>query len=163
MTLVADYVLRRLTEWGVRRVYGYPGDGIDGLLGAFDRAGGRPETIWWARHLKLRKGMRASPSGTPATTGPGTPYAIAARFAHPDRPVNAFVGDAWDEALAARLPVVPGPKVDDEIAPVPPHIMKEPGRKAAEAAVHDPEGPGIAAKGMRRKPTELVEHLPGRH
>ena len=37
--------------------------------------------------------MRASLSGTLATMGPGTPYAIAARFAYPDRPVIAFVGD----------------------------------------------------------------------
>ncbi|GGZ46117.1 thiamine pyrophosphate-requiring protein [Streptomyces bluensis] len=50
-------------------------------------------TNWWARHLKLRGGMRASLSGTLATMGPGTPYAIAARFAYPDRPVIAFVGD----------------------------------------------------------------------
>ncbi|HEY3021664.1 MAG TPA: thiamine pyrophosphate-requiring protein, partial [Solirubrobacteraceae bacterium] len=32
---VAQFILGRLTEWGVRRVYGYPGDGINGLLGAF--------------------------------------------------------------------------------------------------------------------------------
>src|SRR3954465_13661475 len=32
---VAQFMLQRLTEWGVRRVYGYPGDGINGLLGAF--------------------------------------------------------------------------------------------------------------------------------
>ncbi|MEV7691678.1 thiamine pyrophosphate-binding protein, partial [Streptomyces bungoensis] len=45
MTEVADYVLQRLAEWGVKRVYGYPGDGINGLLGAFDRAAGDPEFI----------------------------------------------------------------------------------------------------------------------
>ena len=50
-------------------------------------------TNWWARHLKLRKGMDASLSGTLASMGPGTPYAIAARFAYPDRPVIAVVGD----------------------------------------------------------------------
>ncbi|PRX45891.1 pyruvate dehydrogenase (quinone) [Prauserella shujinwangii] len=50
-------------------------------------------TNWWARHLKLRKGMRASLSGTLATMGPGVPYAIAAKFAYPDHPVIAFVGD----------------------------------------------------------------------
>ncbi len=50
-------------------------------------------TNWWARHLRLRQGMRASLSGTLATMGPGVPYAIAARFAYPDRPVIAFVGD----------------------------------------------------------------------
>jgi pyruvate dehydrogenase (quinone) len=37
--------------------------------------------------------MQASLSGTLATMGPGTPYAIGAKFAHPDRPVIAFVGD----------------------------------------------------------------------
>lgn len=48
---------------------------------------------WWARDLKLRAGMMASLSGTLATMGPGVPYAIAAKFAFPDRPVIAFVGD----------------------------------------------------------------------
>src|SRR5436190_2110033 len=32
--LVADYVLNRLTEWGVHRIYGYPGDGINAFLRA---------------------------------------------------------------------------------------------------------------------------------
>jgi pyruvate dehydrogenase (quinone) len=50
-------------------------------------------TNWWARQLKLRKGMMASLSGTLATMGPGTPYAIAAKFAYPERPVIAVVGD----------------------------------------------------------------------
>jgi pyruvate dehydrogenase (quinone) len=50
-------------------------------------------TNWWARQLKLRKGMLASLSGTLATMGPGVPYAIAAKFAFPERPVIAFVGD----------------------------------------------------------------------
>jgi pyruvate dehydrogenase (quinone) len=50
-------------------------------------------TNWWARQLKLRKGNMASLSGTLATMGPGVPYAIAAKFAYPERPVIAFVGD----------------------------------------------------------------------
>ncbi len=48
---------------------------------------------WYARDVKLRKGMMASLSGTLATMGPGVPYAIAAKFAHPHRPVVALVGD----------------------------------------------------------------------
>ncbi|WP_016909076.1 thiamine pyrophosphate-requiring protein [Streptomyces xiaopingdaonensis] len=48
---------------------------------------------WWSRHLKLREGMQASLAGNLATMGPGTPYAIAAKFAYPDRPVIAMVGD----------------------------------------------------------------------
>ena len=50
-------------------------------------------TNWWARQLRLREGMLASLSGTLATMGPGVPYAIAAKFAFPERPVIAFVGD----------------------------------------------------------------------
>ncbi|MBV8395015.1 MAG: thiamine pyrophosphate-requiring protein [Actinobacteria bacterium] len=48
---------------------------------------------WFARDLKMRRGMMASLSGTLATMGPGVPYAIAAKFAHPDRPAFALVGD----------------------------------------------------------------------
>ncbi|MBV9466344.1 MAG: thiamine pyrophosphate-requiring protein, partial [Solirubrobacterales bacterium] len=48
---------------------------------------------WYARDIKLRSGMMASLSGTLATMGPGVPYAIAAKFAHPSRPVFALVGD----------------------------------------------------------------------
>ncbi|MEU2926037.1 thiamine pyrophosphate-requiring protein [Streptomyces sp. NPDC007251] len=217
----------------------------DGCILTADSGSG---TNWWARHLKLRQGMRASLSGTLATMGPGTPYAIAARFAYPDRPVIAFVGDgafqmngmnemitvkryldrlsgpapfifcvfnnqdlnqvtweqramagdpkypasqeipdvpyaayaqllglkgivcddpdkvgaAWDEALACDRPVVLEFKVDNEIAPIPPHIMKAQGKKAAMAALHDPEKAGITAKGVRQKLTEYAEHLPGR-
>jgi pyruvate dehydrogenase (quinone) len=48
---------------------------------------------WFARDLRLRRGMMASLSGNLATMGPGVPYAIAAKFAHPDRVVIACVGD----------------------------------------------------------------------
>jgi pyruvate dehydrogenase (quinone) len=48
---------------------------------------------WFARDLKLRDGIMASLSGTLATMGPGVPYAIAAKFTHPDRPAIALVGD----------------------------------------------------------------------
>ncbi|MGH9456533.1 MAG: thiamine pyrophosphate-requiring protein [Thermoanaerobaculia bacterium] len=48
---------------------------------------------WWARDLKIRRGMMASLSGNLATMGPGVPYAVAAKFAFPSRPVVACVGD----------------------------------------------------------------------
>jgi pyruvate dehydrogenase (quinone) len=50
-------------------------------------------TNWWARHLKIRDGMKAALSGTLATMCPGVPYALAAKFAYPDRPVIAALGD----------------------------------------------------------------------
>ena len=48
---------------------------------------------WYARDLKMRRGMMASLSGNLATMGPGVPYVIAAKFAFPDRPAIALVGD----------------------------------------------------------------------
>jgi pyruvate dehydrogenase (quinone) len=62
----------------------------DGAILTSDSGSG---TNWWARHVSIREGMQASLSGTLATMGPGVPYAIAARFAYPDRPVIAFEGD----------------------------------------------------------------------
>jgi pyruvate dehydrogenase (quinone) len=48
---------------------------------------------WYARHLKFTGEQRGSLSGTLATMGPGVPYVIGAKFAHPDRPAIALVGD----------------------------------------------------------------------
>src|ERR1700761_531311 len=48
---------------------------------------------WYARDLKIRRGMMASLSGGLASMGAAVPYAIAAKFAHPDCPVIALVGD----------------------------------------------------------------------
>lgn len=50
-------------------------------------------TNWYARDVKLRRGMMATLSGGLASMGSGMPYAIAAKFAHPERPVVAIVGD----------------------------------------------------------------------
>ncbi len=48
---------------------------------------------WYARHLKFHGEIRGSLSGTLATMGPGVPYVIGAKWAHPDRPAIAVVGD----------------------------------------------------------------------
>lgn len=48
---------------------------------------------WYARDLRVRRGMMGSLSGGLASMGAAVPYAIAAKFAHPDRPVIALVGD----------------------------------------------------------------------
>lgn len=50
-------------------------------------------TVWYARNLSFRRGMMGSVSGTLATMGCAVPYAIAAKFAYPDRPVIALAGD----------------------------------------------------------------------
>jgi pyruvate dehydrogenase (quinone) len=56
-------------------------------------------TNWWARHVRVREGMDAALSGTLATMCPAVPYALAAKFAHPDRPVIAAVGDGAMQML----------------------------------------------------------------
>jgi pyruvate dehydrogenase (quinone) len=48
---------------------------------------------WYARDIKIRRGMMCSLSGGLASMGAAVPYAIAAKVAHPDRPVIALVGD----------------------------------------------------------------------
>jgi pyruvate dehydrogenase (quinone) len=48
---------------------------------------------WYARDLKMRRGMKASLSGGLASLGAGTPYALAGKMAFPDRTVIACMGD----------------------------------------------------------------------
>jgi pyruvate dehydrogenase (quinone) len=74
---VSDYLLERLHGWGVRRIYGYPGDGINGILGALDRASDRLEFIQ-VRHEEMAAFMacgHAKFTGEVgvclATSGPG--------------------------------------------------------------------------------------------
>jgi pyruvate dehydrogenase (quinone) len=50
-------------------------------------------TNWLARHLKMRRGMKFALSGSLATMGPAVPYAIAAKFAYPERVAIALTGD----------------------------------------------------------------------
>ncbi|GAA3629473.1 thiamine pyrophosphate-requiring protein [Streptomyces chitinivorans] len=68
---------------------------LDGLLpeDAIVTADSGSAANWYARHLRFRGEMRGSLSGTLATMGPGVPYAVGAKFAHPDRPAIALVGD----------------------------------------------------------------------
>jgi pyruvate dehydrogenase (quinone) len=62
----------------------------DGAIVTSDSGSG---TNWWARQLRLRRGMRAALSGTLATMCPAMPYAVAAKFAYPDRVAVAIEGD----------------------------------------------------------------------
>ncbi|WP_343244776.1 thiamine pyrophosphate-requiring protein [Streptomyces sp. SID14478] len=63
------------------------------ILAADSGSGSGSAANWYARHLGLRGRMRGSLSGTLASMGPGVPYAIGAKFAHPDRPAIALAGD----------------------------------------------------------------------
>lgn len=58
---VGDHLLDRLAhEWGVKRVYGYPGDGINGVMGAFARGKDRPEFVQ-VRHEEMGRSSMATP------------------------------------------------------------------------------------------------------
>src|SRR3954468_23253474 len=108
--LVADFVLARLREWGVHRVFGYPGDGINGFLGAFDRAEGDPEFIQ-ARHEEMAAFMacgHAKYTGEVgvcfATSGPGAIHLLNGLYdAKLDHvPVLAIVGQQKRMSLGAE-------------------------------------------------------------
>ncbi len=78
--------------------------------------------VWFARDLRLRQGMLASASGGLASMGCAVPYAIAAKFAYPERVAIAFAGDGamqmnglnelitiskyWHEWIDPRLVVI---------------------------------------------------------
>jgi pyruvate dehydrogenase (quinone) len=109
-TLVADYILERLREWDVHRIYGYPGDGINAMLGALDRAEGDPELIQ-VRHEEMAAFMacgHAKFTGEVgvclATSGPGAIHLLNglydAKLDH--APVVAIVGQQARSALGGE-------------------------------------------------------------
>ena len=104
---VADHLLSRLREWGVRRVYGYPGDGINGLMGAMNRLGDNIHFVQ-ARHEELAAFMACAHAKFTgelgvcmATSGPGAIHLLNglydARLDH--QPVLAIVGQQARSAL----------------------------------------------------------------
>lgn len=59
-------------------------------------------TTFFARAVKMRRGMKTAISGTLATMGPAVSFALAAKFAFPDRPAIAFVGDGAMQMLGSN-------------------------------------------------------------
>jgi pyruvate dehydrogenase (quinone) len=103
----SDQMLQRLHQWGVRRVFGYPGDGINGLMGAFDRMGDRMEFVQ-ARHEELSAFMACAHAKFTgevgvcmATSGPGAIHLLNGLYdAKADhQPVLAIVGQAARSAM----------------------------------------------------------------
>jgi pyruvate dehydrogenase (quinone) len=104
---VGDFLLKRLVEWGVQRVYGYPGDGINGIIGAFGRAKDCPEFVQ-VRHEEMAAFMacaHAKFTGETgvcvATSGPGAIHLLNGLYdAKMDHvPVVAIVGQQARAAL----------------------------------------------------------------
>lgn len=109
-TTVGDFLVERLYQWGVRRIYGYPGDGINGVFGALNRAQGKIEFIQ-ARHEEMAAFMAAAHAKFTgelgvciATSGPGASHLLTGLYdAHMDHmPVLAIVGQQARTALGGH-------------------------------------------------------------
>ncbi|WP_176514252.1 thiamine pyrophosphate-requiring protein [Pseudomonas ceruminis] len=107
---VGDFLVERLYQWGVRRIYGYPGDGINGVFGALSRANGKIEFIQ-ARHEEMAAFMASAHAKFTgelgvciATSGPGASHLLTglydARMDH--MPVLAIVGQQARGALGGH-------------------------------------------------------------
>ena len=109
-TSVADHIVARLSQWGVKRIFGYPGDGITGLMGALDRASETMELIQ-VRHEETAALMacaHAKYTGEVgvclATSGPGAIHLLNglydAKLDH--QPVFALVGQQPRSSLGSN-------------------------------------------------------------
>ena len=107
---VSDFFWERLKQWGVHRVFGYPGDGINGLLGALQRRKGDIEFIQ-VRHEEMAAFMASAHAKFTgelgvclATSGPGASHLLTglydARMDH--MPVLAIVGQQARTAIGAH-------------------------------------------------------------
>ncbi|WP_409271516.1 thiamine pyrophosphate-requiring protein [Pseudomonas sp. KCJK9111] len=107
---VGDFLVERLYQWGVRRIFGYPGDGINGVFGALNRAGAKIQFIQ-ARHEEMAAFMASAHAKFTgelgvciATSGPGASHLLTglydARMDH--QPVLAIVGQQARAALGGH-------------------------------------------------------------
>jgi len=97
---VSDFIVERLISWGVKRIYGYPGDGINGVMGALNRAKERIDFIQ-TRHEEMAAFMACAHAKFTgevgvciSTSGPGAIHLLNglydAKMDH--QPVVAIVG-----------------------------------------------------------------------
>ncbi|HEY2093292.1 MAG TPA: thiamine pyrophosphate-requiring protein [Thermoanaerobaculia bacterium] len=107
---VADFLVHRLQAWGVNRLYGYPGDGIAGIMGALERVGDAMQ-FTQVRHEEMAAFMacaHAKFTGEPgvclATSGPGAIHLLNglydAKLDH--QPVVAIVGQTSRLAMGGN-------------------------------------------------------------
>src|SRR5690349_9606127 len=104
---VSDFLLQRLSAWGIKRIYGYPGDGINGILGGLERNQELFEFIQ-VRHEEMAAFMATAHAKFTdevgvclATSGPGAIHLLNglydAKMDH--QPVLAIVGQAARAAI----------------------------------------------------------------
>ncbi|WP_375778702.1 thiamine pyrophosphate-requiring protein [Bradyrhizobium sp. ma5] len=107
---VGDFVVQRLHDWGVRHMFGYPGDGINGVFGALNRCNGKIDFVQ-ARHEEMAAFMAsayAKFSGRLgvciATSGPGASHLTTGLYdaLMDHQPVLAIVGQQARNALGGQ-------------------------------------------------------------
>src|ERR1700748_2439575 len=107
---VSDFLLKRLSAWGIKRIYGFPGDGINGIVGAFGRADGLIDFVQ-VRHEEMAAFMACAHAKFTgevgvclATSGPGAIHLLNglydAQLDH--QPVVAIVGPQSRTALGGN-------------------------------------------------------------
>ncbi len=109
MAEVGDFIWQRLAEWGVKRIFGYPGDGINGLMGALARTGDTFDYVR-VRHEEMSAFMASGHAKFTgevgvclATSGPGALHLLAGLYdAKMDHvPVVAIVGQQKTTSLGS--------------------------------------------------------------
>src|SRR4030088_2568917 len=107
---VSDFIVDRLFEWGVRRIYGYPGDGINGIMGALSRSTERIDFVQ-VRHEEMAAFMACAHAKFTGevgvclgTSGPGAIHLLNglydAKMDH--QPVVAIVGQQSQMSIGGR-------------------------------------------------------------
>src|SRR5664279_5809730 len=108
---VSDFLVRRLSEWGVKRIFGYPGDGINGIMGALNRASDTIDFVQ-VRHEEMAAFMACAHAKFTgeigvclATSGPGAIHLLNGLYdAKGDhQPVVAIVGQAPRSAIGGNF------------------------------------------------------------
>ncbi len=109
---VSDFMLQRLAAWGVERIFGYPGDGINGIMGALNRRSGQPPEFIQVRHEEMAAFMACAHAKWTgdvgvclATSGPGAIHLLNglydAKLDH--QPVVAIVGQSARMAIGGSF------------------------------------------------------------
>src|SRR3954463_16141209 len=107
---VGDFFIERLYQWGVRRIFGYPGDGINSVFGALQRAESKIELVQ-ARHEEMAAFMASAHAKFTgelgvciATSGPGATHLVTGLYdALLDHmPVLAIAGQQARNALGGH-------------------------------------------------------------
>jgi len=108
---VSDFIVNRLTQWGITRIYGYPGDGINGVMAALRKSNNQPRFIQ-ARHEEMAAFMACAHAKFTgevgvclATSGPGAIHLLNglydAKLDH--APVVAIVGQSATSVLGGHF------------------------------------------------------------